>query len=462
MATMVLSNVGAAVGSAIGGPIGAIAGQALGALGGAWIDQQIFGQDREVSVGKLGDLQLQTAAEGASLPFVYGRVRVTGNIIWATRLEEVVSEEKQGGKSAGSSTTVTSHSYFANFAVALCEGPITAVRRVWANSKQLDTSSINMRVHLGTEDQQPDPLIEAKQGTAPAYKGTAYVVFERLPLAEFGNRIPQLSFEILRSIEPLEQQIKAVTLIPGAGEFTYHPQEIIEDISPGNTRSVNRHGKDEETDLVRSLDELQALCPNLKSVALVVSWFGDDLRASHCTIQQSDLSDHPASARKLECRRPEPLRGAGGLSHQRQTSLWRHTLRRLCHRSHQGTETPGPQSHVLSVHYDGHPRRQRAARPVRCRQAIQLSMARTYHLRYRIRPVWNATGHECRHIPDRCLRRHRQRLALSPFHLALCQSGEVRRRCGGLPDRLRTARPHPMLGRRRFFPLRGPPASTGS
>ncbi|EEA94171.1 glycoside hydrolase TIM-barrel-like domain-containing protein [Pseudovibrio sp. JE062] len=285
MATMVLSNVGAAVGSALGGPIGAIVGQTLGAVGGAWIDQQIFGETREVSVGKLGDLQLQTAAEGASLPFVYGRVRVTGNITWATRLEEVVSEEKQGGKSTGSSTTVTSHSYFANFAVALCEGPITSVRRVWANGKQLDTSSINMRIYLGAEDQQPDPLIEAKQGSAPAYKGTAYVVFERLPLAEFGNRIPQLSFEVLRSIEPLEQQIKAVTLIPGAGEFAYHPQEIIEEISPGNTRSVNRHGKGEETDLVRSLDELQALCPNLKSVALVVSWFGDDLRASHCTIQ---------------------------------------------------------------------------------------------------------------------------------------------------------------------------------
>src|SRR5690606_15532039 len=27
---------------------------------------------------------------------------------------------------------------------------------------------------------------------------------------------------------------------------------------------------------------LQALCPNLTSVALVSAWFGDDLRASHC------------------------------------------------------------------------------------------------------------------------------------------------------------------------------------
>ena len=29
---------------------------------------------------------------------------------------------------------------------------------------------------------------------------------------------------------------------------------------------------------------MQALCPNLSSVAFVVSWFGDDLRAGQCTI----------------------------------------------------------------------------------------------------------------------------------------------------------------------------------
>ena len=36
--------------------------------------------------------------------------------------------------------------------------------------------------------------------------------------------------------------------------------------------------------MVASLDALQALCPNLGHVSLVVSWFGDDLRAGHCTI----------------------------------------------------------------------------------------------------------------------------------------------------------------------------------
>jgi hypothetical protein len=34
-----------------------------------------------------------------------------------------------------------------------------------------------------------------------------------------------------------------------------------------------------------SIDELQALCPNLEWVTLVVAWFGDDLRAGVCTIR---------------------------------------------------------------------------------------------------------------------------------------------------------------------------------
>ena len=36
------------------------------------------------------------------------------------------------------------------------------------------------------------------------------------------------------------------------------------------------------SDVTASLDALQALCPNLKRVSLVVSWFGDDLRAGSC------------------------------------------------------------------------------------------------------------------------------------------------------------------------------------
>ncbi|MEV9280685.1 hypothetical protein AB0165_29675, partial [Klebsiella variicola] len=33
-----------------------------------------------------------------------------------------------------------------------------------------------------------------------------------------------------------------------------------------------------------SLDALQALCPNLRRVAVVVTWFGTDLRAGSCRV----------------------------------------------------------------------------------------------------------------------------------------------------------------------------------
>jgi hypothetical protein len=55
-----------------------------------------------------------------------------------------------------------------------------------------------MRVHAGDEAQMPDPLIQAVEGAdrTPAYRGLAYVVMERLYITPYGNRLPQLSFEV--------------------------------------------------------------------------------------------------------------------------------------------------------------------------------------------------------------------------------------------------------------------------
>ena len=73
-----------------------------------------------------------------------------------------------------------------------------------------------------TRTQDADSLIVAKEGgEAPAYRGTAYVVFERMPLAEFGNRIPQLSFEVFRPVPGIEEHVRAVCVIPGSTEFGY-------------------------------------------------------------------------------------------------------------------------------------------------------------------------------------------------------------------------------------------------
>ncbi|MFL5021597.1 MAG: hypothetical protein ACJ8DW_04990, partial [Microvirga sp.] len=147
MATIVLQTVGAAVGGMIGGPIGAMAGRALGGLAGAAIDNALFGGDttKHVEGPRLKDIDGLTSTEGAPIPRVYGRARIGGQLIWATRLEEVANTTadrsgSRGGKSlgGGQDSTTTTYAYYANLAVGLCEGPIAFVRRVWADGREID------------------------------------------------------------------------------------------------------------------------------------------------------------------------------------------------------------------------------------------------------------------------------------------------------------------------------------
>jgi GTA TIM-barrel-like domain/Putative phage tail protein len=295
MAALVLSAAGAAAGNTVFGPAGAIAGRLVGALAGNAIDRALFASRREISHEgpRLADLEVMASTEGAPIPRVYGRARLSGQVIWATNLEEVVTTTSQatgggGGKGMGGGSAVTTntntYSYFANLAVGLCEGPIGAVLRVWADGKPLDLSGFTIRTYTGDELQTPDPLIVAKEGGAPAYRGLAYVVFERLPLANFGNRIPQMSFEIVRPVGRLEQMVRAVTLIPGATEFGYEPETVVQTFGPGQSAPENRHITYAPSDVIASLDELQSVAPNVERVAIVVAWFGTDLRCDQCRV----------------------------------------------------------------------------------------------------------------------------------------------------------------------------------
>lgn len=283
MATLVFQAAGAALGGVFG-PIGAIVGRAAGALAGNVVDRALINGSQTISGARLGTARIPGADEGTAISRLYGTARIGGTLIWATRFEEEVTSERTGGKATG--PRVETFRYFANFAIGLCEGPIAGVRRVWADGREIDLTAIEMRVYRGEEDQLPDPLIEAKQGDglAPAYRGLAYVVFERLPLDVFGNRIPLLQFEVLRPVGRLESQIRAVTIIPGATEHGYQTGQVTEKTGEGSGRIINRHTTTALTDWQASIDELQALCPNLERVALVVSWFGMDLRAGHCRI----------------------------------------------------------------------------------------------------------------------------------------------------------------------------------
>ncbi|MEO7224253.1 MAG: glycoside hydrolase TIM-barrel-like domain-containing protein [Devosia sp.] len=275
MATLALSLAGQVAGGALGGPIGATIGRALGALAGSAIDTAIFGEPARPGA----DIGLQGSSEGAPIPRLYGWCRLSGNIIWATDLEEI-EEEGLGAKGGASERGIA-----ASFAIGLCEGVVHRLGRIWADGQLLDTAGITLRFHRGTETQHADTAVEAVQADeAPGYRGLCYLVFERLPLAAFGNRIPNISVELCRVVGELEPAIKSVTVIPGATEFGYDPVARVRIVSPGVTLGENAHLARDVSDWSLSIDELVDLCPNLENVALVVAWFGDDLRCGECTI----------------------------------------------------------------------------------------------------------------------------------------------------------------------------------
>ncbi|MBO6719159.1 MAG: glycoside hydrolase/phage tail family protein [Rhizobiaceae bacterium] len=291
MATILLQAVGGLIGGALG-TTGAAIGTAAGALAGYAIDRALINSTRHIEGPRLTGSRPFAAEEGASLSRIYGTVRVGGTMIWATRFEEESRTERQGAKGGPRTTTF---SYFANVAFALCEGEASGIRRVWADGREVDLSAVEMRFYPGGATQPTDPLIEAKQGegNTPAYRGTAYVVFDRLPLEEYGNRIPQLQFEVMRPVGGLNERVRAIALIPGSTEYGLSPSLVTRTLSPGEVVAENRNVLHAPTDIVAALDELQALCSNLEHIALVVTWFGDDLRAGTCTIRPKVTQNNP-------------------------------------------------------------------------------------------------------------------------------------------------------------------------
>lgn len=299
MATILLSAAGAAIGGGFGGTVlglsGAVIGRAIGATLGRVIDQRIMGAGSDaVEMGRVDRFRVMGASEGAGVAQLWGRARLSGQVIWASRFKETTTTTG-GGKGAPPEPKTTTFSYSISLAVGLCAGTIEKVGRIWADGQEVDPDSLNLRVYKGGESQSPDPKIEAVEGAgnAPAYRGIAYVVIEDLDLTPFGNRVPQFSFEVVRSaqgpfagqVQTLRQSVKGVALIPGTGEYALATTRVHYEDDPGANRSANVNSPLGGTDFVASLRQLNEDLPGANAVSLVVSWFGDDLRCGSCTVR---------------------------------------------------------------------------------------------------------------------------------------------------------------------------------
>lgn len=340
MATLALGLVGTAIGAGIGGGItvlgatltAASIGGMIGATIGGYVDSLIIASLTPAirnEGARLQEITVMQSTEGAVIGRLYGMMRVGGNLIWSSRFKETKNTDteevggKGGGGGGGQKVETTTYTYSCSFAVAFGEGnERTILGRLWMDGKEVDLTTIQSTFYSGTETQAPDSVIQGIEGAdnTPAFRGTCYIVFEDFQLANFSNRIPQVTAEIICPIETddaddISNIARSFCLLPGSGEFVYgtalYTQQnasnnVLGNFFSGGTftnlagdtlvlparsgnrisaQSLNMHNQTGESDFVRSMKQLIAFQPNLDAVTLVVGWFGDNLNASICRIR---------------------------------------------------------------------------------------------------------------------------------------------------------------------------------
>ncbi len=235
-----LVQIAATIGGSFFGPIGA----AVGNIFGGAIGRELFPPD-PIRGPRLNDLRVNNSQLGAPVPRTYGNGRVAGSLIWLGEVREREVRRSEGGLFGIGGQDVINYEYYATFAIAINDGEIGDVRKIWANSKLIynaggltddqktkleeylaESSSgtwgdvLNrlagaeyraslmaaerfeqqvLTIYRGTEDQDPDPVIQSYLGAAdtPAYRGTAYIVLSDWNITEWGGALPNIECEIV-------------------------------------------------------------------------------------------------------------------------------------------------------------------------------------------------------------------------------------------------------------------------
>lgn len=166
--------------------------------------------DIEQEGPRLTELGFTSAAYGKFVNVVFGTDRIAGNIIDATDppIEEVVTKESQsaGGKGGGQSVNTTTYTYFLTCRISWCIEGAKDIVRWWGDGKvifdasgttQMLKEGVSMIFYPGGADQLQDPEEVVRRGAnIPAYGHLTTIKVDRMPMADFGNRIPNFTAEI--------------------------------------------------------------------------------------------------------------------------------------------------------------------------------------------------------------------------------------------------------------------------
>lgn len=156
------------------------------------------GKGTTTRADKLGDFQINSASYGEVVPDILGTTRVSGNVIyWDDFTAHEHKQTQRAGKGGGSKHTNITYTYTVAAAIALCEGPIQSVGKVWVDKEVFDYPNPNIQLTLfnGSLGQSPWPYVVGKHPEkALPYSGLAYMA----GVVDLGDRgsLPNYNFEV--------------------------------------------------------------------------------------------------------------------------------------------------------------------------------------------------------------------------------------------------------------------------
>ena len=146
----------------------------------------------------IADFQINTASYGEVVPEILGTTRVSGNII---DYDDFTAHEHKSttkaGKGGGAKHTNITYTYSVAAAIALCEGPIAGIGKVWRDKEvyEYPNEKIELTLFNGDVAQAPWPYMTSKHpDKALPYSGLAYMAGV-VDLGERGS-LPQYNFEV--------------------------------------------------------------------------------------------------------------------------------------------------------------------------------------------------------------------------------------------------------------------------
>lgn len=156
------------------------------------------GHNTTIRENKISSFTVSTAEYGSTVPEILGTTRISPNVIYYDDFTAHEHRQSQkSGKGGGSRTTTITYTYTVAVILALCEGQISGIGKMWKDKSlyQYPNGDIGLTLFDGKADQKPWAYVAGKHpDKALAYPGLAYMAGV-IDLGD-GGSMPSYNFEV--------------------------------------------------------------------------------------------------------------------------------------------------------------------------------------------------------------------------------------------------------------------------